>query len=120
MPEENLWAQQLLTKQWTSFHNGAITGYDHVNAIVCDTLGNVYVTGQSFQNSANGSLTTVKYNSAGTMMWTDNYKGVIVTAVNEGTDICIDPYGNVLATGTVALNDGDFAILKFNQNGRIC
>lgn len=112
-------AQGQLTPAWTVFHNGALPGFDHSNAILCDTAGNVFITGQSFQNSTTGSITTVKYDMNGSMLWTDNYKGVIVTAENEGTDICSDPFGNILVTGTVAWNDGDFSILKFNQSGRL-
>jgi hypothetical protein len=112
-------AQSTLTRLWENSHNGALTGLDHANAIVVSSNSDVYVTGQSFQNSTTGSITTVKYDAAGNMVWTDNYKGVIVTANNEGVDLCLDPFGNVIATGDVAFNDGDFCIIKFNANGRI-
>jgi outer membrane protein assembly factor BamB len=73
-------AQSTLTRLWENSHNGTLTGLDHANAIVVSSNGDVYVTGQSFQNSTTGSITTVKYDAAGNMVWTDNYKGVIVTA----------------------------------------
>ncbi len=110
-------AQQLLNRQWTSFHNGALNGFDNSKALVVDANGNVFVTGQSFENSTNGSITTVMYDPAGTMQWTDNYKGNVTTVQNKGEAICLDPFGNVLVTGTVALNDGDFSILKYNNSG---
>jgi hypothetical protein len=112
-------AQGSLTRLWENSHNGTLTGLDHANAIVVTTNGDVYVTGQSFQNSTTGSITTVKYDAAGNMVWTDNYKGVIVTAMNEGIDLCLDPFGNVIVTGDVAFNDGDFCIMKFNSAGRV-
>ncbi|MBK7965123.1 MAG: T9SS type A sorting domain-containing protein [Bacteroidetes bacterium] len=113
------YAQSPLSRIWENSHNGTLTGLDHANAIVVTANGDVYVTGQSFQNSTTGSITTIKYDANGNMIWTDNYKGVIVTAMNEGVDLCIDPFGNVVATGDVAFNDGDFCIIKFNTNGRL-
>ena len=115
---ESVEAQTLLNRQWTSFHNGALSNHDYGKAIIAGANGLVYVTGRSFENNVTGSLVTVCYSSGGTMLWTDFYKGPIVTAINEGRDICLDPFGNVFVTGTVAFNDGDFAILKFNGAGR--
>jgi hypothetical protein len=63
-------AQGSLTRLWENSHNGTLTGLDHANAIVVTTNGDVYVTGQSFQNSTTGSITTVKYDAAGNMVWT--------------------------------------------------
>jgi len=110
---------QPLNRQWVVFHDGALSGADHANAIIIDTAGYTFVTGQSFQNSLSGSLTTIMYDPDGNEIWIDNYKGVLVNFTNEGEDICSDPFGNIFVTGTTAWNDGDFAILKFNSTGRV-
>lgn len=110
---------QLLNRQWVVFHDGALSGADHANAIIIDSAGYSFITGQSFQNSLSGSLTTIMYDPDGNEIWIDNYKGVLVNFTNEGEDICSDPFGNIFVTGTTAWNDGDFAILKFNRSGRV-
>lgn len=99
---------------------------DRATGIALDSLGDIYVTGQSDFNattSYNYNITTVKYNSSGVQQWTKTYAG------GAGNDdipkgIFADASGNTYVTGTTDTNPGslisnDFVILKYNTSGTL-
>ncbi|MGB3076149.1 MAG: hypothetical protein WBB36_12540, partial [Chitinophagales bacterium] len=105
-------------KLWETFLDGNLTGKDVVNSVVSDAVGNIFVTGTSYQTVSNGNFTTVKYDADGVQQWADYYNGTASGVTNRGKKIVLDKWQNVYALGTVALHAGDIAIVKYNQNGK--
>ncbi len=109
---------------WTAIYDGAGAGNDRPQALTYDSNGNVYVTGQSDVDqtgTTNYDFLTVKYDNAGTPVWTKNYNG----AGNNNdipSDIAIDANGNVYVTGKTdvdasILTNNDYATIKYNSSG---
>jgi len=86
--------------------------------VITDAQGNIYVTGRSYHTTTEGDFTTIMYNPAGSQQWADHQASNEVSVPNEGVKLTRDRFGNVYATGTLSVNSGDLAILKFNANGR--
>ena len=106
-------------KLWDSFFDGSLNGKDESNSITVDNSGNVYITGKCFNTLTIGNFTTVKYDMNGIEQWADHFEGAQSWSFNCGKKIVIDKDQNLYAIGTVALNDGDIAIVKYNADGKI-
>jgi hypothetical protein len=103
---------------WTArYHHGV---FDVTRDIVVDHLGNVYVTGYSWQSgTGNEDYITIKYDGDGNQVWAQGYNG----SGNDTTDIAqkltIDLAGNIYVTG-FSVNAGtsyDYATIKYNADG---
>jgi len=110
---------------WTATYDGIGAGKDRPKALTYDASGNVYVTGQSAVSVTptitNYDYLTIKYNSAGTQLWTINYNG---TGNNNDvpSDIVVDANGNVYVTGksdvdSSIITNNDYATVKYNSAG---
>lgn len=112
------------TLQWTQTYNGPGNGEDRPVAMTLDAAGNIYVVGKSFLLIPNGGGTTgqtvtLKYNSAGTLLWTalklrpDYYPC-------EPDDVAVDAAGNVYVAGSTIQGEPfayDFMTIKYNSSG---
>jgi uncharacterized delta-60 repeat protein len=100
---------------WVAQYNGP-NGADFVPvpAIAVDGLGNVYVTGGSFDSNSQEDFATIKYNSAGQEQWVAGYNGP-----GNGDDyakaIAVDGSGNVYVTG---YSGYDYVTIKYNSAGQ--
>jgi len=80
-------------------------------AIVVDSSGNVFVTGQA----------TIKYSNAGVPLWTNRYYGV--GRLDGAVGIAVDSSGNVFVTGISSeepidtVNVWDFATVAYSNAG---
>jgi hypothetical protein len=85
-------------KLWLNRYNGPGNGHDNAYAIVVDSLGNVYITGQSFGNGTSYDFATIAYNAEGEQLWVERYDG---GTKNEegGFRITIDSLENVYVAG---------------------
>jgi uncharacterized delta-60 repeat protein len=61
-------------EQWAARYVGP-SDHDEALAVATDKLGNVYVTGFSYDSGTNFDYATIKYNSAGQQQWVDRYDG---------------------------------------------
>ncbi len=86
------------TKQWDRYYNGTGNGGDHAYDIAADAAGSVYVTGQSNGGSAGDDIATLKYNSSGTLLWTQRFNGT-ANGADAGTCIEIDHGGSSYVSG---------------------
>jgi hypothetical protein len=92
----------------TQLYGGDITG---------DGSGNVYVTGQAFDNA--GDYLTLKYNTAGVLLWARTYDGP-GNGYDQPHAIAVDQVGNVFVTGTSnggAATDADYCTIKYSPIG---
>ena len=108
-------------------------GQDLPVALAVDPAGNVYVTGYSVEPDAIeyqsvGNYLTVKYDAAGTQLWTAEHSGP-GGADDRPTAIAVDAQGNVYVTGshtaeywvnsgTTVYFDYDYATIKYDTNGQ--
>jgi hypothetical protein len=106
-------------QQWVRRYNGPGSSDDYAKAIKVDASGNVYVTGEAFFTSNNGTdYATIKYSPSGVQQWVAQYNGP-GNAVDVGTAIALDASGNIYVTGeSRGVNgDDDFATVKYNPAG---
>jgi hypothetical protein len=67
----NVW-----TAAWTKWFDGAAHGNDQATGLVVDSSGNVYVTGVAKKTTVSSVLTTIKYDSSGNQVWSNNHGDV--------------------------------------------
>ncbi|MDQ3020110.1 MAG: SBBP repeat-containing protein [Bacteroidota bacterium] len=106
------------TQQWAARYNGPGNAEDFANAIVLDTMGNIYVTGKSTGTVSLEDIATIKYNPGGTMLWTLRYNGNANNS-DEGNTIAYDKLGNIIVSGkskSASLNF-DIITIKYNLSG---
>ena len=103
---------------WVTRYNGSSNDYDGAVAIVLDSSGNVYVTGESVGVGTGADYVTIKYNSSGQEEWVARYDGGLGDAA---TAMAIDSSGNVYVTGqswSAKTANYDYATVKYNADGQ--
>lgn len=104
---------------WVRRYDGPESRYDYANATALDDLGNVYVTGRSYDSASNHDYVTVRYNSNGDAAWVKRYNGP-GNSSDEASAIAIDNADNIYVTGTSYSGSETFtddATIKYYQNG---
>jgi len=99
---------------WTNRYDGGANGSDFAYATAVDSNGNVFVTGDSYNDISPPDYATIKYSSAGVPLWTNRYDG--------GSDdyayaMAVDSSGNVIVTGMSYGNFQDYATIKYSSAG---
>jgi uncharacterized delta-60 repeat protein len=83
--------------------------------LVLDEDGNVYITGSlSIQNETD--YATIKYNTNGKQQWIATYDGP-GNNTDAASAIGLDNHGNVYITGRSAIDNFDYATIKYNPAG---
>lgn len=106
---------------WVARYNAGGDSRTNIsNAIVVDSSGNVYVTGQSEIAGVGQSFATIKYDSNGNELWVSRYAGPLGYGGNEANGLVTDTQGNVYVNGQVYGGSETFfdnALVKYDSNG---
>ncbi len=104
--------------QWAATYNGPKNGWDDAQAIVLDSLGNVYVTGGSEGSETNRDYATIKYNNVGVEQWVARYNGP-GNDMDYAFAMAIDNSRSVYVTGGSegSGTDRDYATIKYDSSG---
>lgn len=104
---------------WKTVYKGLSGGIDYANAIDVDSFGNVYITGCISDSVMTGSdMITLKYNSSGQLQWVRNYYGSDTNILDVGTDLKIDPYGNIYVVG-YSFSNKKIVTIKYDPDGNV-
>ena len=104
--------------KWVQRYDGPAGGGDVGRAVVVDADNNVYVTGPSKGSGSDWDFGIVKYSGAGQQLWARRWNGS--ANWNDGsTDLALDKYGFVYATGYSykSGDDCDYVTVKYNPSG---
>ncbi|MDQ3021550.1 MAG: SBBP repeat-containing protein [Bacteroidota bacterium] len=99
---------------WSHNYGSVFTqSFDQANSIAVSASGNVYVTG-----IFDRAMTTLKYDDAGNLMWTESYP--VVGAYTAANKVAVDENENVYICGVMGIS-GElvFTTIKYNSSGSI-
>ncbi len=105
---------------WEIRFNCGENTWDRASAIAVDNLGNVVVSGHSFDfDEEFGSYVTVKYGPDGSELWVAKFDELDADISGEsGNYLALDSWDNVYLTGKVRGDDDfDFVTIKYNAAG---
>lgn len=108
-------------QQWVRYYNGTSNGNDAVRDMKIDPAGNIYMTGYSFSSVSNLDYITIKYNTAGSLLWAARYIGNYLAGDNVATGIALDDSANVYITGgsRESSTGSDIVTVKYNTAGTL-
>ena len=106
---------------WLRRYNAEDSGSDYAEAIALDDVGNVYITGASYNSVTLDDYLTIKYYSSGDTAWVRRYNGELNVS-DIARSIAVDHDYNVYVTGTTDFGMGpqlygDYCTIKYYQNG---
>jgi len=118
---------------WVALFNSPGASTNHLNAMVLDDSGNIYIAGSGAYKGSDFDCTTVKYDSNGNQLWAARYNGPASKA-DEANAIAVDSSGNVYVTGyssgnytvgrsyanntvTDIYGGSDYATIKYDRDG---
>ena len=99
---------------WTNVYNAAADDQDAAYDIAVDDSGNAYVTGFSKNLGGTFEAVTFKYETDGTLDWTQIYDSMMA----QSFFISVDGIGNACVTGTV--NEGgnyNYVTIRYDKVG---
>ena len=105
-------------QEWVERYDGTCHGWDVVHDIAIDDTGNVYITGSTQVCGSGQDYATIKYNSAGDVVWIATYNGPL-NSHDQAYAMALAKSGNIYVTGGSFGNgtERDYLTIKYNQNG---
>lgn len=103
-------------QKWVSRYTSIGNHSDAVYALIVDNSGNIYVTGESFDNIGGRDYLTIKYDSTGIQQWVARYNGANFD--DKAYTIAVDDSNNVFVSGESRGETAmDIATIKYNSIG---
>jgi photosystem II stability/assembly factor-like uncharacterized protein len=99
-------------------YNGTGNDLDNVASVKTDALGNIYVTGLSFNDATQNDFVTIKYDAQGNQTWVASYN-FATNNDDEPAALVVDG-SCVIVTGSSfggAMSKMDIATIKYDANG---
>jgi uncharacterized delta-60 repeat protein len=87
-----------LTQAWVARYNGQTSSSDGASKVVVDSDGNVIVAGNSTNKISGSDIVTLKYSSAGVLLWSNRYDGP-VHLDDTAFAVALDASDNVVVGG---------------------
>lgn len=103
-------------EQWVRRYEGSSHYMDQLRSMVVDSVGNIFVTGNSTESGHGYDFTTIKYDSDGDTIWKASYHN----GPNDiAFDISRDNSGNIYVTGESDGNGSaeDYVTVKYDSSG---
>ncbi len=102
---------------WDYNYNGIGDFTDKIQAMVTDTLNNVYITGYVYMPEHRRDVFTAKIDANGNQVWIKYYD--FSQSDDEGKGIALDTAGNVYVCGNSIGNgtSDDYVLIKYNNAG---
>ncbi|HEX2787875.1 MAG TPA: SBBP repeat-containing protein [Ignavibacteria bacterium] len=105
-------------EQWVKKYSGAGSFADEPRGLAIDNSGNIFVCGRIWNGAGGDDYVTLKYNTAGELLWSKTYNG---TGNNndQPNSITINLNDDVFVTGQSFGNGTarDYVTIKYNSNG---
>jgi uncharacterized delta-60 repeat protein len=105
---------------WGARYDGPGNGGDMVNGLAVDTLGNVYIAGESVGSGTTSDYATIKYGPDGNQLWAARFDGPVHYS-DSANALAIDSSGNVYVTGECDRGSSstysDYVTIKYDSNG---
>ncbi len=103
---------------WLRNYNAGNDRNDYSKDMIIDSIGNLYITGYSDSAQESSNCITIKYDSTGTLLWSNIYRTNYVSH-DRGNKIVFDKNGNIIVTGTgFTQNSGfDYLTIKYDVTG---
>lgn len=104
--------------EWIARYDGRMGSADAARSIAVDDLGNVYVTGYSWEAGGFHDYLTIKYSPSGDTLWVARYDGT-GNEIDQAYALAVDDSGNVYVTGLSEdeFDSFDCATIKYNSSG---
>jgi hypothetical protein len=111
-------------EQWVRRYSYVGDEDDWPFAVAVDSLGNVYVTGKSRQDTSSRyrcDFATIKYRPDGTVAWVARFDRTGMGEDDEAQDLAVDHAGNVYVTGGSRTDstDNDYSTVKYDSSGNL-
>ncbi len=105
--------QAQMREAWVARLPASSSMFNRPAALAVDGEGNAYVTG-----SSGFDYLTVKYDSEGTQVWTNAYRGRFYNP-NPLLTLKVDSRGQLNVVGAAAVGPSDFSTLKYDAMGNL-
>ncbi|MFO0754014.1 MAG: SBBP repeat-containing protein [Thermodesulfovibrionales bacterium] len=107
-----------LKRLWVARYSGPANGEDDPSAIATDSLGNVYVTGESKGSETNTDYATVAYDANGNELWVARYNGPGNWG-DSAVALAVGPSGTIYVTGYSSGSErtADYATVAYDSSG---
>ncbi len=107
---------------WVATYTDNIGYYkiDMATAMIIDTKGNIYVTGNGYAQDTCSDFMTIKYDKSGNLKWMKKYSGL--SNLNDyAAGIAIDKSGDIYVVGTSYLSENtcDIVTIKYTTTGNV-
>lgn len=109
------------TQQWAVNFSSSGNNLDQGVCLVLDASSNVYVAGNAFNSGQDLNYRIIKYDAAGTQVWTTQYNHTL-NSYDYPVDMRLDASGNLFVTGysyNGAASDDDIHTIKINPSGTV-